>query len=72
MMILPQNKMAVLVDEASFALFEEEIQGHPEIETVYIVTDSERGYKDMAHSLGVNTYQLYRNYLDNFKINHRR
>ena len=73
MMILPQNKMAVLVDEASFALFEEEIQGHPEIETVYIVTDSERGYKDMAHSLDVrNTYQLYRSYLDNFKINHRR
>ena len=73
MMILPQNKMAVLVDEASFALFEEEIQGHPEIETVYIVTDSERGYKDMAHSLNVrNTYQLYRSYLDNFKINHRR
>ena len=71
-MILPQNKMAVLVDEASFALFEEEIQGHPEIETVYIVTDSERGYKDMAHSLDVrNTYQLYRSYLDNFKINHR-
>ena len=39
----------------------------------YIVTDSERGYKDMAHSLDVrNTYQLYRSYLDNFKINHRR
>lgn len=73
MMILPQNKMAVLIDETSFALFEEQIRKHPEIETVYIITDSERGYKDMAHSLGVrNTYQLYRNYLDNFKINHRR
>lgn len=73
MMILPQNKMAVLIDETSFALFEEQIRKHPEIETVYIITDSERGYKDMAHSLGVrNTYHLYRNYLDNFKINHRR
>lgn len=73
MMVLPQNKMAVLIDETSFVLFEEQIRKHSEIETVYIVTDSERGYKDMAHSLDVrNIYQLYRNYLDNFKINHRR
>ena len=73
MMVLPQNKMAVLNDDTAFAQFEDQVREHPKIETVYIVTDSERGYREMIRSLDVkNTYQLYRNYLDNFKINHRR
>ena len=73
MMILPQNKMAVLVNDVAFTEFEAEIQKHPEIETVYIVTDSDRGYREMAASIDVkNTYQLYRDYLDNFRINYRR
>lgn len=73
MMVLPQNKMAVLNDDTAFAQFEAQVREHPEIETVYIVTDSERGYREMIRSLDVkDTYQLYRNYLDNFKINHRR
>jgi adenine-specific DNA-methyltransferase len=70
MMILPQNKMAVLIDETSFASFAKEMENHPEIETVYIITDSERGYREMIHTLGVkNTYRLYRDYLENFRIN---
>ena len=73
MMVLPQNRMAVLNDDTAFAQFEDQVREHPEIETVYIVTDSERGYREMIRSLDVkDTYQLYRNYLDNFKINHRR
>ena len=73
MMVLPRNRMAVLNDDSAFASFEEQIREHPEIETVYIVTDSERGYREMARSIGAqNTYQLYRNYLENFRINHRR
>ena len=73
MMVLPQNRMAVLNDDTAFAQFEEQVRIYPEIETVYIVTDSERGYREMIRTLDVkNTYQLYRNYLDNFKINHRR
>lgn len=73
MMILPENKMAILVNEVVYADFEAELQKHPEIETVYIVTDSDRGYREMARSLNVeHTYQLYRDYLDNFRINHRR
>lgn len=73
MMILPENKMAILVNEVVYADFEVELQKHPEIETVYIVTDSDRGYREMARSLNVEyTYQLYRDYLDNFRINHRR
>lgn len=70
MMILPQNKMAVLIDETSFASFAKEMENHPEIETVYIITDSERGYREMIHVLDVkNTYRLYRDYLENFRIN---
>ena len=43
---------------------------HPEIETIYIVTDSEPGYREMIAAFeGKNTYQLYRDYLDNFRIN---
>jgi len=73
MMILPENKMAILVNEVAFVDFEAEMQKHPEIKTVFIVTDSDRGYREMAASLDVeHTYQLYRDYLDNFKINHRR
>ena len=70
MMILTQNKMAVLIDETSFASFAKEMENHFEIETVYIITDSERGYREMIHTLGVkNTYRLYRDYLENFRIN---
>jgi adenine-specific DNA-methyltransferase len=62
--------MAVLIDEASFASFAKEMENHPEIETVYIITDSEQGYREMIHALGVkNTYRLYRDYLENFRIN---
>ena len=47
-----------------------QIAEHPEIETIYIVTDSEPGYREMIAAFeGKNTYQLYRDYLDNFRIN---
>ena len=73
MMILPKNKMAILVDDTAFASFAEQIKQHAEIETIYLVTDSDRGYREMSREIGVkNTYQLYRDYLDNFRINHRR
>lgn len=73
MMLLPENKIAILVNEVVYADFETELQKYPEIKTVYIVTDSDRGYREMARSLNVeHTYQLYRDYLDNFRINHRR
>ena len=54
----------------SFDELKEEIEQHPDIETVYIVDDSEDNYRALAAQLSVkNTYQLYRDYLDNFKIN---
>ena len=43
---------------------------HPEIETVYIIENCEDNYRALASQINVkNTYQLYRDYLDNFKIN---
>ena len=70
MLILPENKFAVLVDEKEYMAFAEKLDEHPEIETVFIITDSESGYRDMIASLDVKaSYQLYRDYLDNFRIN---
>lgn len=70
MLILPENKFAVLVDEKEYMAFAEKLDEHPEIETVFIITDSESGYRDMIAGLDVKaSYQLYRDYLDNFRIN---
>ncbi len=70
MLILPNNRFAVLTDEKLFLEFSEQIKETPEIETVFIVTDSEPGYREMAAKLKVKTtYQLYKDYLENFRIN---
>lgn len=70
MLVLPENKFAVLVDEKAYLEFTEKLDDHPEIETVFIITDSESGYRDMISGLNVKeSYQLYRDYLDNFRIN---
>ncbi len=70
MLILPENRMAILIEESRFPKFEAEVLKHPEIETVFIVTDSESGYREMITGFaGKDTYQLYRDYLDNFRIN---
>lgn len=70
MLILPQNKMAVLVDEIYYSEFDAELSQHPEIHTVFIVTDSETAYRSMIRTYdGKDCYQLYRDYLDNFRIN---
>ena len=70
MMILPENRFAILIDEKHFQEFDAEVQKHPEIQTIYIVTDSEAGYREMISGYaGKDTFQLYRDYLDNFRIN---
>ncbi len=70
MLVLPQNKMAVLVDEIYYSEFDAELSQHPEIQTVFIVTDSEAAYRSMIRTYdGKDCYQLYRDYLDNFRIN---
>ncbi len=69
-LILPENKMAILNDENQFGEFAEQLAQHPEIEVVYLVTDYESSFVAMTQELqGKKTYQLYRDYLDNFRIN---
>ena len=70
MLILPDNKMAILNDENQFGEFAEQLTQHPEIDVVYLVTDYESSFVAMTQALeGKKTYQLYRDYLDNFRIN---
>ena len=70
MLILPQNKMAVLLDEMYYVEFAKEMAMHPDVQTVFIVTDSEIAYKNMIRDYAdKDCYQLYRDYLDNFRIN---
>lgn len=72
-MVLPENRMAILNDNSYFTKFAEEVGNAPEIETVYLVTDSDADYRSMSRGLNVKqVYQLYRDYLDNFRINSRR
>lgn len=70
MLVLPKNKMAVLIDEIFYPEFEEQLSQYLEIQTVFIVTDSETAYREMIRAYeGKDCYQLYRDYLDNFRIN---
>ena len=70
MLILPENNMAILNNEDCFGEFAEKLTQHPEIEVVYLVTDYESSFAAMTQALeGKKTYQLYRDYLDNFRIN---
>lgn len=71
MLVLPENHFAVLTDESQYEAFAAQVNGEDAITTVYIVTDSEPGYREMISGLhAADTYQLYRDYLDNFRINH--
>ena len=47
MLILPENKFAILMDETCYAEFDFELTKHSEIQTVYIITDSESAYREM-------------------------
>ena len=72
-MVLPENRMAILNDSRCYMQFVDEVQEAQNIETIYLVTDSDADYRSMAKGLNVKqTYQLYRDYLDNFRINSRR
>ena len=71
MLVLKENRFAVLNDERAFTAFMEKVNASPEIQTAFIVTDSASDFRAMSERLNVQeTYQLYRDYLENFRINH--
>ena len=73
MLILPENKFAVLINENAFADFAEKLAEYPEIQTVFLATDYEVNYQSMVKNLNVaEAYQLYRDYLDHFRLNRGR
>lgn len=70
MLILPENRIAILNDENCFGDFAGQLADHPEIDVIFLVTDYEASFAAMTAALpGKQTYQLYRDYLDNFRIN---
>ena len=73
-MFLPKgSNFAVLAYEAHYTKFTQEIEKRPDIEHVFIVTNSEPAFREMASSINrTSVIQLYRDYLDNFVINSRK
>jgi adenine-specific DNA-methyltransferase len=70
MLIPVNNRFAVLNDETQFAAFKEVLVERDDITHVFLVTDSEEAFQEMAPQLAAqNVVQLYRNYLENFMIN---
>ena len=73
MMLLPENHMAILNNDTQYTRFEELVNQEAAIQTVFLITDSDTDFRNMAKGLTApNVYQLYRDYLDNFRINSRR
>jgi adenine-specific DNA-methyltransferase len=72
-LILPENRLAVLTDETIFTDFMEAVNEYRKIRMVFLVVDSDSLYRDMARCFPQKqTCQLYRDYLDNFRINQTR
>ena len=74
------TNFAVLLDEGAFRKFVKTIGKRIDLSVVYIVTDADEAFKDMAeevrHALrlaspNVEVVQLYKDYLANFLINTR-
>jgi len=73
MLILPQNSFAVLLEEDCYGKFAEALHESMNIKTVFFVTNSEDAFREMSAGIEIQpTYQLYRDYIDNFVIGSRR
>jgi adenine-specific DNA-methyltransferase len=70
-MILDENKMAILTEESNYAIFLDQTKDRKDIKTIFLVVDSEIGFREMAAPFKwAKTYQLYKDYLENFSINY--
>lgn len=70
-MILDENKMAILTEESNYAVFLEQMKDRKDIKTIFLIVDSEIGFREMATPFKwAKTYQLYKDYLENFSINY--
>lgn len=72
-LILPENRFAILLEEDSYGEFAKRLIDEREIAIAYFVTNSEEAFKEMSAGIKVErTYQLYRDYIDNFVLGARR
>jgi adenine-specific DNA-methyltransferase len=73
MLILPDNDFAVLNDEDMFASFIKKVEKQTKISNIYFVTNSEAAFREMSEAVpNMQTFQLYRDYIDNFVLGARR
>ena len=71
-MILDENKMAIMTEESNYAVFLDQMKDRKDIKTIFLVVDSEIGFREMAAPFKwAKTYQLYKDYLENFTINYQ-
>ena len=69
---LPKNSpFAVLLKEKEFASFKKSLHERDDVHWVFLVTDSEESFGQMRRALGKRypCAQLYKSYLENFRIN---
>jgi adenine-specific DNA-methyltransferase len=70
--VIPKHSpFAVLIKEKEFRDFRKALAERKDIEWIYLVTDSEENFGLMRRALGrkFHCVQLYKNYLENFRIN---
>lgn len=73
--LIPEaNPFAVLMRETRFREFFAKIEGRDDLTHVFLVTNSDKAFHDMKADLPehLTAVQLYKSYLDNFKINTQR
>ncbi len=65
------SPFAVLIQEKQFREFREKLAERKDIEWVFLITDSEENFGQMRRKLGRKheCVQLYKSYLENFRIN---
>lgn len=65
------NPFAVLLKEDAFVEFQAKLAERPDIDHVFLVTDSTEAFHEMVADLGhgYKSIQLYRSYIDTFRIN---
>jgi adenine-specific DNA-methyltransferase len=65
------SPFAVLIQERQFRAFRDKLSERDDIEWVFIVTDSEENFAALRRALGrgYRCVQLYKSYLENFRLN---
>ena len=73
MLILEENGMAILNNEDYYSDFRSQLAGREDIRHIYFVTNSGNAFREMSEPFTwAQTYQLYKDYLENFTINYEK